>query len=65
MKISHDGSPIKSFLVLSCISAASGIVSVGKNALYVWNAALAALMVPELGWSAAFPFLVVDTLHGW
>lgn len=31
MKISHAGSPIKAFLVLSCIAAVSGIVSAGKN----------------------------------
>lgn len=31
MKISHTGSQIKAFLVLSCISAASGVVSPGKN----------------------------------
>lgn len=33
MKISHAGSQIRAFLVLSCISAASGVVSVGKNAV--------------------------------
>lgn len=52
---------LKLFLFYPAFLQPLGSCQQGRMHLCIWNAALAAAVVPEPGWSPAFPFLVVDT----